>query len=222
MVGEQEGGCFARSPQVQDDVFGQLGREDGFRRGQAEFYCRNIEGDGSAWMEYCGIAGGKERTEGNGQFRVLRAGIQMLKMYQPRKCGGTASLNEVGKLHLVERGGKVEGQAAHASPWTNWASKHADPHEPPRTEMESENRNVDLRVTLNGPVSENLHSKLYSKMPSDDSSKAAHMRPTSCPSCSLPAVRSESSPGSASNQEDGLWPRFSVRALRMARLAAEK
>ena len=61
---EQEGRGDARSPQVQDEVFGQLGREDGFRCAQARCHCRNTEGDGGAWLDYCGAVGRKKDLKG--------------------------------------------------------------------------------------------------------------------------------------------------------------
>ena len=69
-MGDEKGDGDARSPQVRDEVTCvcvQLGREDGFRCGQAKDYRRNAESDGGG---YC-AAGGDERCEKSGKFRIL-------------------------------------------------------------------------------------------------------------------------------------------------------
>ena len=43
MAGQQERGCLARCPQVQDDVSEQLGGDNSLRCGQARFCCRYFE-----------------------------------------------------------------------------------------------------------------------------------------------------------------------------------
>ena len=48
------------------------------------------------WVDCCGAAGGGVEPHGNGQFRILRDGIQMLWMYQE-------TLDEAGEVHVVER-----------------------------------------------------------------------------------------------------------------------
>ena len=57
-------------------------------------------------MDYCCAAGGVEGLGGKSKLQILRDGIQILELYQARKCGCTRSLDEV---HFVARGGKVEG-----------------------------------------------------------------------------------------------------------------
>ena len=52
-AGETEISGTARCPQVQDDVFGQSGRQDCLRLGQPGCYW-NLDKDGSAWLGYCG------------------------------------------------------------------------------------------------------------------------------------------------------------------------
>ena len=69
---EQDRCGIARSPQLQDDEFCQCGRQDSIRRGEPGYYCRAVEGDGSAWVDYCGAAGGDGRHEGKGELCILR------------------------------------------------------------------------------------------------------------------------------------------------------
>ena len=60
---QQARGVIARCTQVQDDVPGQFGCQNGPRRGKARCDCRNIEGDGrGAWVDFCGAAGGDDLT----------------------------------------------------------------------------------------------------------------------------------------------------------------
>ena len=51
-IGDELAADTLEIPQVQDDVFGQSGRQDGLRRGQAGYCCRSNEGDGGAWMDW--------------------------------------------------------------------------------------------------------------------------------------------------------------------------
>ena len=62
-----------------------------FDCGQAGVCCLDVEGDESAWLDYCGAAGGDVGPKGKGKLRILRDGIQTLRMCQAEKRGSADS-----------------------------------------------------------------------------------------------------------------------------------
>ena len=80
MAGNLERGGVALCPQARDVVFGQSGRQDCHRRGQAGYHCRKDEGDVSARVDFRDAAGGDAGPQGKNKLRVFRDGIQILKM----------------------------------------------------------------------------------------------------------------------------------------------
>ena len=88
MAGEQEGDVLHGAHRY-NTMFASLGVKT----------LLDVEGDGNAWLNHCG---------------VLRDGIQILRMHQEGKRGGTDSLDEAGGVHSVERG---SGKLAEAGLW---------------------------------------------------------------------------------------------------------